>query len=226
MVSRRSPFTVRYNSIALRRALKRTPGALRKWIIIAFNQHGQVYKVRMHSRFGASLDEGRNTTTRGFGGRLATRSGALAGTIGYDITGRGNLNTIRLHFFIGNSATIKYATTQEGDNGSAVVITGKPWLAVPLPPALTPTGRSRIERPALIQGTPGWTLRRSKKGELLIGKVAADGSFEPWWVLKKRVTIPPRLGFARTVFSPSMQKDRLTRVRVAMAQALKDATRK
>lgn len=219
----RRPFDIRYDSRALLATLKKTPAALRKWITIAFNQHGQQYKNAMHARFGAGLEDGRNTTPRGFTGRLARRTGALANSIGYEVVGRARLDTIRLRMFIGNANTGAYTQTQEGVGGKGTVIVGKPWLAVPLPAALTPTGRSRIERPALIKGKPGWSLIRTKRGKLLIGKTDSSGNFEAWWVLKKRVKIPPRLGFVRTVNSPKMVRDRLTRVRVAIAQALKDA---
>lgn len=225
MVARRRKNIAKYDTKELRAALVAAPDALEKWITRAFDQHGQVYKNKMHARFGASLTEGRNPTSGGKGGKLATRTKALSGSIGYEITGKGKLDKLTLKFFIGNADTIKYAVTQEGKNGRATVIVGKPWLAVPLPAALTGTGRSRIERPGLVKGKPGWLLIKSRKGNLIIGKKDSSGNFEPWWVLKKRVKIPARLGFERLIRGPELRKDLIARVRVAIVKGLREAVR-
>ncbi len=203
----------RVNSKAVQKTVRDTPEALERWIRRAFDQHGQVYKREMGKRFGGSLVGGRNPSSD----RLATRSGALEGSIGYTVGGN-TLNNLKIVFHIGNRQTIKYAVTQEEGR----TILGRPWLAVPLPPALTGTGRSRIERPALVKGKPGWFLTKTKAGNLLIGR-RVGGGVEFWWVLKRSVKIPPRLGFEKTVNSKKLRTDRINRVRNAVARGLKEA---
>lgn len=195
----------------------KAPIALKKWIKVAFKQHGQRYQRAMQRRFGVKLVNGRNP---GFD-RLATRSGKLQGSIGSTIRGT-QLDGLSMIFHIGNSQTEKYVHIQEFGG----VIHGKPWLAVPLPAALTPTGRPRmgITRPRDVRGKPGWLLIKTKKGKLLIGrKVGVAGKIEFWWVLKPRVTIKPRLGFRKTVKGQELSEDRIKRVNAAVKRALKEA---
>lgn len=209
----------RIDSKALRAALKKTPDSLLLWVTKAFDQHGQVYKREMQGRFGASLSDGKNPNPAG--GKLASRSGNLQGTIGYEIVRRNKLNGLALNFFIGDANTFKYAITQEEGR----VIYGRPFLAIPLPPNLTGTGRSRIERPSLVRGNPDFALIRTKEGKLLIGKPLKDGKFEAWWILVRKVTIPARLGFVDTVNGEVLRKDRIARVGNALKRALQEATK-
>ena len=203
----------RMNSKAVRKTLRESPDAIERWVRKAFDQHGQVYKREMGARFGAKIIDGRNPGTD----RLGSRSGALEGSIGYTVTGSG-LQKLKLIFHIGNRATIKYAVTQE----EGKTIFGKPWLAVPLPPNLTGTGRSRIERPLLIKDKPGWTIAPSKSG-WVIGKDLGNGEYEWWWALVRSVEIPARLGFEKTVNGKKLREDRIKRIRNAIARGLKEA---
>ncbi len=205
----------RINSKQVQKTLRATPEILEKHIRRAFDQHGQVYKREMGKRFGGSLVNGRNPSSD----RLATRSGALEGSIGYTVGGSG-LKNLKLVFHIGNRQTIKYAVTQEEGR----VILGNPWLAIPLPAALTGTGRSRIERPSLVRGKPGWFLTKTKAGNLLIGR-RVSGGVEFWWVLKRQVKIPARLGFEKTVNSKKLREDRIKRIRNAVARGLQEAAK-
>lgn len=198
----------------VQRMLRDTPESLERWLRKAFHQHGEVYRREMGKRFGAKLSNGRNPTQN----RLASRTGRLHSTIGYTVSGR-DLRSLKLTYHIGSRDTIKYAVTQEEGR----VIMGRPWLAVPLPAALTPTGRPRIESPGLVRGQPGWFLTKTEKGTLLIGKKNGD-SVEWWWVLKPRVEIPARLGFERTVRGTRLNKDRLTRLRNAITRAVQEVT--
>lgn len=211
MASRRR--IARYKTDEVRRKLKNTPRSMAKWIAVAFDQNGEIYKNMMHARFSGTLTEGRNA-----GATLATRTGKLAGSIGAEVTGKGHLSTLKLHYFIGNSDTIRYAVTQE----EGKVIVGRPWLAIPLPAALTGTGRSRIERPSLVKNDPAFFLFKSKAGNLIIAK-RTSGGFEPWWVLKRSVKIRARLGFVRLVNSTKLRKDLIARVRGGIVRGMREA---
>lgn len=209
----------RFNSKAVQRTVRRAPEVLERWIRLALNQHGQVYKVEMGKRFGGKLINGRNPSTN----RLATRSGALEGSIGFTVGGS-SLRSLKLTFHVGNRETIKYAVTQEEGRpgGGKGAIVGKPWLAIPLPAALTGTGRPRIESPKFTKGKPGWFITRTGNNKLLIGKKTASG-VEWWWVLKRRVEVPARLGFEKTVNSKKLRQDRIKRIRNGILRGLQEA---
>ncbi len=201
----------RINSKRVQKTLRDTPEILEKWIRLAFNQHGQEYKNAMGARF-TPYTGGLNK-----GSKVRSRSSFLEGSIGFTVGGN-SLRSLSLIFHIGDRQTIKYAVTQE--EGRTIV--GKPWLAIPLPAALTGTGQSRIERPALVKGKPGWFLTKTKKGNLLIGR-KVGGGVEFWWVLKRQVKIPARLGFEKTVNSKKLREDRIKRIRNAIARGLQEA---
>ncbi len=206
---------INYNTKAIRKLVDSAPRAIERWARKAFDQHGLVFKREMGARFGGKLIDGRNP--RGPGGKLGSGTGKLEGSINYKVSGN-SLRNLKLSFFIGNREAIRYAVTQE----EGKKIFGKPWLAVPLPPNLTPTGRSRIERPAHVKGQPGWFIAPSKSG-FVIGKLGADGKPEWHWALVRSVEIPARLGFERVVLSKKLQKDRVIRLRNAIARGLKEA---
>lgn len=207
--------SLRVDTKAVRKLVRKSPQSIERWARKAFAQHGLVFKREMGARFGGKLIDGRNP--RPAGGRLGSRSGALEGSIGFTVTGS-NLRNLKLIFHVGNRETIKYAVTQE----DGMTIFGKPWLAVPLPPNLTGTGRSRIERPLLVKGKPGWFIAPSKSG-FVIGKLGSDGTPEWHWALVRSVKIPPRLGFEKTVNSKKLQKDRMTRLRNAVGRGIQEA---
>jgi hypothetical protein len=203
----------KFNSKQVQKALKRSPDTIAKWVRLALDQHGQVYKREMGKRFSTDAASRKTKTL------LTSRSGALLGSITYVVSG-GSLRDLKLTFHVGNRQTIKYAVTQEEGR----VILGKPWLAIPLPAALTGTGRSRIESPKLVMGQPGWFITRTKKGNLLIGR-KVGGGVEFWWVLKRQVKIPARLGFEKTVNSKRLRDDRLKRINNGIIRGLQEAAR-
>ena len=78
-----------------------------------------------------------------------------------------------------------------------VIRAGAKLLAIPVGPALTPAGVPKYPGPRAVQGL----VFRPAKGGGLLGKVTGKGDrekFVVWYVLKKEVRIPPRLGFFRT----------------------------
>ncbi len=171
---------------ALQRDLRRTSRELRRGL----DQYGFAFRAKMDARFGAKLSGPfkRNPTGPALAGRLASRSGALRRAIGHVVKGGGR--RILLLVFVGDAVTGRYARTQE----FGAVIRGSPWLTVPLPANLTPTGRTRFLD---ARSTPGAFFARSGAGNILIGR-KTEGGVEWMWVLKRSVKIPPRLGFIRT----------------------------
>lgn len=78
-----------------------------------------------------------------------------------------------------------------------VIRAGSKLLAIPVGPALTPAGAPRFPGPRSVQGLEF----RPARGGGVLGKVTGKGDrekFVVWYVLKKEVRIPPRLGFFRT----------------------------
>lgn len=66
------------------------------------------------------------------------------------------------------------------------------YLTVPLPPALDSRGVPRKPNARAWRDT---FVIKSRRGNLLIVQKRADGGINPLYVLKKEVTIPPRLAF-------------------------------
>ena len=78
-------------------------------------------------------------------------------------------------------------------------ITGKPWLTIPIPggPALTPSGVSRY--PSARQ-VPGLFFIPRKGGDPLLAtqRGGRKGGLNIWYVLKRKVRIPARMGYVDT----------------------------
>lgn len=107
----------------------------------------------------------------------------------------------------------RYAPVHFGKKGDKTVITGKPWLTIPLPAAMRANGTGRGD--ATDSAVFGKTfIRKSKAGNLIIfGKLAytkgkraekrilgirvreaeTHGDLVPLFVLKESVTIPVRI---------------------------------
>ena len=77
--------SLRVDTKAVRALVRKSPKTMERWVRKAFKQHGLVFKREMGGRFGGKLIDGRNPSPAG--GRLASRSGALEGSIGTTITG-------------------------------------------------------------------------------------------------------------------------------------------
>lgn len=208
---------VKVDTKGLDRLIKRAPLVLSKWITLAFKQHGEVYRTEMNKRFQVGVTGGNKST----GIKIQSRTGALQKSVNYTVLGGATAKGIKnlsLILHVGDANTIRYAETQE--NGRVIV--GNPYLAIPLPPNKTASGKVRIERPGLVRGQKDWLIYRSKKGNLLIGKKLPDGSIENHWILVRRVKVPPRLGFAKTVRGKKLTDDRIKRVNAAVKRGLKE----
>lgn len=207
---------VKIDSKALRDALKRVPERLGREVRFAFNGHGAYFVRQMDRRFGATLQDGKNPTKN----RLSSPTGKLRRSIGFRVNGAGQVSSVKMRGHVGNAATAKYVFTQE----HGATIHGSPWLTIPLPANRTKAGRVRFPsaRALMGEGSDVKTfIRKTKSGGLVIFRSFADGREPvPLWVLKRSVTIPPRLGFVKTFRSKKVAADRIKRINNAVAASL------
>lgn len=144
--------------------------------------------------------------------RLNSRSGMLKKSIGYRTSGS-TLGDLSISVF---SSGLAYSNLQEY-GGTITPKKGK-YLAIPLRPALAANGVSRRGGP---RAYPDGFFFTSKKGNLLFGITKGKGKnaqIVPLFLLKDRVTVPPRLGFRKTWISLADQ--RLARIKAGMQAGL------
>jgi phage gpG-like protein len=137
-------------------------------VIVRNTMHAWSDQIQLAIRKGAIL--------RRRSGRLATSWGVQAGNLQVKKSGTGATATL--------SSNVKYAAIQE--HGGKVTPKRSQYLAVPLPPALTRAGVPKFPR---ARDVPDLVPIRSRRGNLLLAKVLGD-KLEPWYVLKREVTIP------------------------------------
>jgi len=115
----------------------------------------------------------------------------------------------RLYTHVIYAATHEYDTTITPKNAK--------MLAIPLKgtPATDAKGNPLYSSP-LRQTLPSgnWRIKRSKKGSLLLGRQEGE-NFQPWFLLRKSVHIPPRLRFRETV------REQITALRDILAEKYK-----
>ncbi|MDD2857787.1 MAG: hypothetical protein PHU75_03845 [Candidatus Nanopelagicales bacterium] len=110
------------------------------------------------------------------------------------------------------------------ETGGDIKSKGK-MLRIPLPPALTPAGRDRfagIDLKSRI-GTVGnpFFLMRSEAGNMLLARLIAKGAkgvlpvIEPWYLLRRAVTIGPHPSFANAVAATRERLEALATAAVA-----------
>lgn len=129
------------------------------------------------------------------GNILKRRSGRLANSIGSRVvaTGGGIAGVVGSGIRSGNR--VPYADIHE--NGG--VIRGNPFLAVPLPSALTKAGNPKRSHPRDWENT---FVQRSKNGNLIIfqkKQLKTKTKLTPLYVLKKSVKVPARRYLSRTL---------------------------
>lgn len=203
---------LKVDTAGLERAMRAAPKVITAEVEKALRQHGEVFRREMiETRFDAPGDIGPAS-------RLTSRTGALAGTIGYVVRGRGDLRTMRLVVFVGGGPARRYAGIQEYGG----VVRGRPWLTVPLPDNLTASGIPRYKSAAALRDDPNFDtfLHRSKRGTLVIGWRKPGARVQWLWVLRRSVKLKPRLGFATTFGNEKMAADRISRVNRAIGRAL------
>lgn len=124
---------------------------------------------------------------------LSVRSGALLRSIAKSIQVRGK-------FSFGGEVTgqigspLIYASTQEF--GATITPKRAKWLTVPLPAALDSRGIMKLPK---ARDYPRTFVQRSRKGNLIIFQKRGKRKIVPLFVLKKSVTIPPRLNMSNAV---------------------------
>lgn len=197
----------RVNLDKIVRLLKKLPGAIDIETRKAFKEHGLAFREAMiRERF-----TGFTTSAPREGGRNQNRTGTLRRSFGSEVVGGlGKGTPLTLAVF---SSGVKYARMQE--YGGEVRPKSSKYLTVPLPDAMTRSGVVRASARELFQQYPDQmsVVRSPKSGQLFIVSDGKPGAKNPrgknaetkWlFVLKKSVTIPPRLGFRALWLSPKM----------------------
>lgn len=174
-----SGVTVKVDARKWSAALKRAPGVFRvasraALQVVGKTVAGEISKQGMRGRPG-----------------LKRRTGTLARSLTTLPASDGKAERLWVGFVLPGA---RYAGIHET---GGVIRAGAKLLAIPVGPALTPAGVPRFPGPRSVQGL----VFRPAKGGGLLGKVTGKGDrekFSVWYVLKKEVRIPPRLGFFRT----------------------------
>lgn len=152
-------------------------------------------------------------------GRLYARSGALIrGYRRFPAVTSGD--TLRAKaVLVARQALVQEKGTKGLPGGAIRPKRGK-YLTVPLPEALTPSGRPRFG-PKLIKGSSGYTTSTGLKTELRISSggnpiiwAQFGETWKPIYVLRTKVSFPGRLGFFKTW--KDMKKFRELRLQKAM----------
>lgn len=145
------------------------------------------------------------------------RSGSLASGLLRKVEGQGSINrlTLRVGWFDPKLARI--ASTQEF--GGTIRPTRSKYLTIPLPAAMTPSGVLR--RPA--RQWQNTFFFRSKAGNLILARSLGKGALEPLFVLKREVTLKPRLGFQDLWDSERFRSERFDILRESIDRGLSRA---
>lgn len=183
-------------------AIRRQPDRLYPHMRTEFQNWGIDWQQRMQARF---------TGTTG-PGTLRNRSGRLQGSLQHHVSGS-SIRDLSLRMV---TEGVLYARVQE--YGGAITPRNAKFLTIPIGSNITPGGDVRYKTvKSLVDayGEERLVFFRGKSGGYLAGvrdqapgvafatggtKKAREkkGSVTPYFVLKKKVVIPPRLGFFET----------------------------
>lgn len=188
--------SLKFNAKAFEKAVRAAPKLTRRSLAFRLEQIGDEFERRVDKRFTAKLSGPfQSNHTKG---RLANRTGTLRATMAHRVREDGKDLTLRAT--IGDAATAHYVFTQEF--GATIKPKRAKALTIPMPDNLTAAGRVRFKS---ARETEGVFLLKTPKGAFLVRKKASGEGLDFLWVLKKRVTIPARLGFRSTFEAKSMQ---------------------
>lgn len=206
------------------KAKQQVPNLLRKSLKFGLQEIGDRFQFLMNrDQFSGKLTGKwrRNRSKK----KLANRSGALRRSQNFTVRGL-STDSLTLRATIGDALTAPYARLQE--KGGTIVPKRAKALTIPMPDNLTPSGQARFPR---AKGMQGVFLLKTKKGAFLVRKSAGFDPFggsgqkqlEFLWMLKKKVTIPPRLRFVATWESTSFERWRTAKLNARVAKALEKA---
>lgn len=203
---------------ALEKAIAQVPKKLHDELEGAFNRSLVEFTAAMDERFqGASGPPWWDNK----GEDIVSRTGHLARSLGFRVRRGATLGDLEGASFIGDSLT-PYAATQE----YGATITGSPWLTIPMPDNYTASGVPKHQSAAALRDDPAWEtwIQRSASGALIIrARREGEEEIQNLWLLKRQVTIPPRLRFAKTF--EGQRKRQIFNVNRAVDRALIAATR-
>lgn len=125
---------------------------------------------------------------------LKVRSGRLSNSIGFIVRGEGADLKAEIGSGVRNGKRVVYANILE--TGGKIVPKKSQYLTIPLPGALTASGVARKPNARSWKNT---FVARAKSGNLVIFQNQTKGKVLPLYVLKKSVTIKPKLWMSKTV---------------------------
>ena len=205
------------------KAAQKFPAALNIEASKALKEHGAYFTARMQKGQFTGYTARQGTD----GGLLQNRSGMLRRSFGFTVIEESKYDPITLLVY---SMGVKYARLQE--YGGTIRPRRSKYLTIPLKDALTPSGVQRYSsaRDLFNYHPDQMSVVQSPKSRKLFivsdgrpgAKTAKGKNSQTQWlyILKKSVTIPPRLGFRKTFKSPTMAGDRQARLRAAVRRTL------
>lgn len=199
---------------AFERAAKAVPRALRLSLGFRMKRIGAEFEREMdENRLSGRLSGPfrRNLSMD----RVAARTGMLRRSLRYRVDdprpGQG-AEDMRLIVNIGNAQTAHYAFIQE--YGGTIRPKTSRYLTIPMPANLTPAGVTRFKARELDNL---FVLRSG--GKLFLARREESGVVI-YFLLKREVKIPPRLGFEKTWASGQMRQLRRREVEAGVIDAL------
>ena len=203
------------DSEKLRQAFDKVPRLLNVSVKEGLRKIGMDFENAMQERFRGQLS---GPWKRNRGDTLANRQGSLRRSIRTPVTGS-TLSNMRLRATVGDAISAPYARIQE-EGGTVRPKKAGGFLTVPMPDNLTPTGRTKTQRP---RSDPSIFVTRVKGNAYLVRKSAGGEGLEFLFLLKKQVKIKPRLGFKETWFSEGNAKSIQTTLQRRVDKTLKVA---
>lgn len=147
---------------------------------------------------------------------LFRRTGGLARSLNRKVDGAGRINDLKLTVGWLDPRSASIAGVHEF--GATIRPKSSQYLTIPLPAAQTPAG-------VLRQPARSYTnafVFRSKAGNLILARKSGKG-IEPLFVLKREITIPPRLEFQKSWDSERFRRQRLSVISDAINSGLEKA---
>ena len=198
-------------------ALSKIPNTMRAVLDNRLKNHALFFQKVMEGVFTAKRvgPFQRNTTKT----KLIYRSGALISSYDSNVYKTFSLKSqdMNLRITMGDGRTGHYVKTQEF--GATITPKRSKYLTIPMPANLTGSGRPRFNR---ARNVPNSILVK-KNGTLYIARKLDDDQLEFLFVLKKKVVVPPRLGFVRRWNSKKVRKNASMEINSGIDAALRKA---